>query len=28
VRNVIARCVEVMPTHEQFIARFCPAEAA
>ena len=27
VRNVIARCVEVMPMHEQFIARFCPAEA-
>ncbi len=28
VRNVIARCVEAMPPHEQFIARFCPAEAA
>ena len=28
VRNVIAACVQAMPTHEQFIARFCPAEAA
>jgi tryptophan halogenase len=28
VRNVIARCVEVMPMHEQFIARYCPAQAA
>jgi tryptophan halogenase len=28
VRNVIARCVEAMPMHEQFIARYCQAEAA
>ena len=28
VRNVIARSVEVMPMHEQFIARYCPAAAA
>jgi len=28
VRNVIARCVEAMPMHEQFIARYCQAVAA
>ena len=28
VRSVIARCVEAMPMHEQFIARYCPAAAA
>jgi tryptophan 7-halogenase len=28
VRNVIARCVEAMPRHEQFLARYCPAQAA
>jgi tryptophan halogenase len=28
VRQVIAACVEAMPRHEQFIARWCAAEAA
>lgn len=28
VRATIARCVEVMPTHQQFIDRYCRAEAA
>lgn len=28
VRNIIARCVEVMPMHEEFIARYCQAAAA
>ena len=26
VRNVIASCVEAMPMHQQFIARYCAAE--
>jgi tryptophan halogenase len=26
VRDVIATCVDAMPTHEQFIARYCTAE--
>jgi tryptophan halogenase len=25
VRKVVASCVEVMPTHAQFIARYCQA---
>ncbi len=28
VRGVIANCVQMMPPHEQFIARHCPAPAA
>jgi tryptophan halogenase len=27
VKNVVAACVEAMPTHAQFIARYCPAAA-
>lgn len=25
IENVIAKCVDVMPKHEDFVARFCPA---
>jgi tryptophan halogenase len=28
VRSVVARCVAAMPTHEQFIDRYCRAPAA
>ena len=26
IESVIAKCVDVMPTHEAFVAKFCPAQ--
>ena len=27
IESVIAKCVDVMPTHEAFVAKFCPAQS-